>query len=519
MFAFVSRPVFVSYPSLILFAVLLALQSCTSCKGKGHGGCDLAWYEMQYVSASSAPQNTPANAMTGTPASSTDGRFIAFASLATNLTSPAPAASNQLVYLRDMCTGSSAPSGCQAKTVLVSANSSGQPPSNCFGSPGINSRPGISGDGRYVVFESNGCNLGFGANDGVTWQIYVRDTCTGPNGPGTLSGCTPNTVAITQSHLPSRHPTISSDGMYVSFMSNATDLPNDRQGNPPAGTQIYVADISRCQGPGGIRACLPNIILVSQDSSGNQANSGVNENGNTNSPQISPNGRFVVFTSNNRNLGAGGLGASPTQVFVADACISGGVGIAGCNVQAYGPFSIASGGALASSDAQTPTIDGSGRFLAFASTATNLASNATSGTTQIYFVDDCTVPKAQTGCATSVKLVSTTLDGTPGNQASTAPFMASNGGAVLFQSLATNFVQPGTVPGGSIFVSSTCAGNPSGCVTGAVGFDTSTCGVPNGAISQPVFDLNSDLIVFTSNASNLDPGATSQGVFTGKQGP
>lgn len=492
--------------AVTLCGIASLFSSCCSCNGSNcnsGGGCGLEWYETQYVSASSAPQNTPANGLSGAPSASTDARFIAFSSVASNLVSPATPGDQQ-VYLRDTCGGSTAPSGCQAKTILVSVNASGQAVANCFGSPSINFRPGISGDGRYVVFESNGCDLGFGTNEATIWQIYVRDTCTGPNGPGTLSGCTPNTVAITHSSLPSRHPTISQDGIYVAFQSNATDLPADGQGTPPAGTQIYVADLSICEGSSGIRTCNPHIVLVSQTASGAQASSGKIEAGNTNAPQVSPSGRFVVFTSNNQNIGGGTLGTSPMQLFVADSCMSAGSGIPGCTVQTLGPFS------SANADVLSPSIDSSARFLAYASTI--------SGTQQIFAVDDCTVPKAQPGCTPSTKLVSTTLSGTAGNLGSDSPFMAPNGGAVAFHSLATNFIQVGTVTNGDVFVSSNCFGNPSGCVTGAVGLDTFNCKLPNNAVIQPVFDVNSDQLAFASSATNLDSSVSAPGVFLAKTG-
>src|ERR1700674_2404076 len=175
---------FISCAALLEVANLL--QGCNGCNNVGR--CGFTWYVTLFVPASSAPQNTPANNLSGASSASTDGRFIAFGSMASNLVSPATPANNELVYLRDTCGGSGAPAGCQPKTILVSANASGQTPTGCFGSPQINFRPGISGDGRYVVFESTLCDLGFGVGGAGIWQIYVRDTCTGPNGPATLAG-------------------------------------------------------------------------------------------------------------------------------------------------------------------------------------------------------------------------------------------------------------------------------------------------------------------------------------------
>lgn len=50
----------------------------------------------------------------------------------------------------------------------------------------------VSGDGRFVVFDSSATNLVTTATSGR--QVFVRDTCNSSSGP--VSGCNPRTVLI-----------------------------------------------------------------------------------------------------------------------------------------------------------------------------------------------------------------------------------------------------------------------------------------------------------------------------------
>ena len=111
---------------------------------------------------------------------SDDGRYISFAATdSTNTTKPQ-------IYVRDLCVGASGI--CNPKTILVSANTSGQPAN----SQSDVSWHALSRDGRYVAFSSL-------ATDLITWSgtppsgnfAYVRDTCTGSPSP-----CTPTTNLV-----------------------------------------------------------------------------------------------------------------------------------------------------------------------------------------------------------------------------------------------------------------------------------------------------------------------------------
>src|SRR5262249_39389558 len=201
----------------------------------------------------------------GGPAISADGRYVAFASVATNLV---PNGSHPLndVFVHDRVTG---------ETTRVSVASDGTPGNADFGSVSI------SADGRFVAFESNAGNLVPG--DSGYPDIFVHDRVTGQT--------TRESVASdgTQANGDSHQTSLSADGRFVAFVSYAANLvPNDTNQAP----DVFVHD--RLTG---------GTILVSKASSGDEANGAVSQ-----FPALSAAGRFVAFVSDATNLvsGAGG---------------------------------------------------------------------------------------------------------------------------------------------------------------------------------------------------------------------
>jgi Tol biopolymer transport system component len=112
--------------------------------------------ETKLVSQDTSGQ--PAGGFSASPSISADGRFVAFSSDASNLTPRAPRVRRN-EFVRDMRTG---------KTVQVNVSSAGKPGN------GLCHHPSISAGGRYVAFESNASNLAPGAKKG-RWNIFVRD--------------------------------------------------------------------------------------------------------------------------------------------------------------------------------------------------------------------------------------------------------------------------------------------------------------------------------------------------------
>jgi hypothetical protein len=158
---------------------------------------------------------------------SSDGRYVLFVSSATNLV--ADGGGSYGTYVTDAQT---------LTTVLASRGSNGVRLSN-------SASPSISGDGRYVVFQSLNTAAGEPLDDG-TRDIYLRD----------LQANT--TTRISQNYLGGLHsggdnffPAISRDGRVVSFLSNSpTMLPGDNNNKP---------DVYRVELPGD--ASLPALSI------------------------------------------------------------------------------------------------------------------------------------------------------------------------------------------------------------------------------------------------------------------
>src|ERR1035438_8028415 len=132
-----------------------------------------------------ALDGSPANADSlVAPSINADGRSVAFQSAATNLV-PGPASSFQGIYLRDTCLGA-APPGCTPGTTRISVTFDGSPTN------GHSYDSSISGDGRFVTFDSSATNiLPETTLCGTTACVFLRDTCN-----GVVAGCTPNTTLI-----------------------------------------------------------------------------------------------------------------------------------------------------------------------------------------------------------------------------------------------------------------------------------------------------------------------------------
>jgi Tol biopolymer transport system component len=149
--------------------------------------------------------DTAARGNASNPSISTDGRFIAFDASAQNLV---PGDTNQAedVFVHDMLTG---------QTTRVSVDSAGN---QADGSSDLASDgPQISGDGRYVAFESAATNLVAGDTNG-TPDVFVHDLQTGAttrvsvdSGGGQADGWSDN-------------PALDGDGSTVAFLSSATNL-------------------------------------------------------------------------------------------------------------------------------------------------------------------------------------------------------------------------------------------------------------------------------------------------------
>jgi hypothetical protein len=166
--------------------------------------------------------------------------------------------------------------------------------------------PAISADRRYVAFASVSADPSTNASTGLR-KIFLRDTC-----DGAPAGCEPKTLLVSPAwhggdpNGDSRSPAISADGRFVAFASDATDLiEKDSNGV----SDIFLRDTC-INAPEG---CTPATTRVSLGPDGVEAN------GASDSPALSPDARFIAFDSEARNLVPDGS-AAPTGAFLRDTC-------------------------------------------------------------------------------------------------------------------------------------------------------------------------------------------------------
>lgn len=233
-----------------------------------------------------ASDGTPADLFSYNPAISADGRFIAYGSYATNLTTPAPGPFNQWqVYLHDRD-----PDGDtlfdepgQILTIPISISSNGDFANNFAGFTG---RLAVSDDGMIIAFVSAADNLVANDTNGVD-DVFVHlrdpDNDNIPDEPGQIE-----TIRIsvsssgTQGNARSFDVQMSADGEWLVFNSEATNFvtgdTNNREDvflhNRTTGetTRVSVSS-SGAENPGG------GVV-----------------------PDISANGRYITFHANNSNL-------------------------------------------------------------------------------------------------------------------------------------------------------------------------------------------------------------------------
>lgn len=190
--------------------------------------------------------------------------------------------------------------------------------------------PSLSRDGRYVAFLSNAPNLSGGSNKS---QVHVADLTSGAT---TMVSRAPTGQAGNAFSGPAE---MSADGSVVAFASIATNLTT----SPTSTEQVYAHRV-----PTGLTT------IVS---------SGMSGRGNAVSTiaSISPNGRFVGFSSAANNLVAGDTN-NDFDVFVRDLQ-------AGTLIRA----SVTSSGGNANGRSDDSAVADDGRTVAFESEATNLA--------------------------------------------------------------------------------------------------------------------------------------------------
>jgi len=332
---------------------------------------------------------------------SADGRYVAFASEASNLV---VGDTNGFydVFEHDRVTG---------ETTRISVASDG--------AQGIEPSffPSVSADGRYVAFQSASSNLVVGdTNDYI--DVFIHDRVTGET---TLISVASDG---TQGNGGSYRPFMSADGGYIAFVSWASNLV---EGDTNGSSDIFVHD----QLTGEIN----RVSVASNGMEGNSSSGYLFPLPFIFRPSISADGRFVAFQSQSSNLVDGDSAMcwgwslkqpiyyNCSDIFVHDRQ----TGETTC-------VSVASDGTQGDLDSTSSTISADGRYVAFDSWSTSLVAGDTNGVYDVFVHD------RMTGETTRISVAS---DGTQGNDNSGYPgnsTISADGRYVAFDSYASNLV-------------------------------------------------------------------------------
>jgi Tol biopolymer transport system component len=389
----------------------------------------------EWVSVSS--DETPGNNWAKYAYVTDDGRYVAFESWSSNLVEGDNNDTGD-VFVRDRVNG---------VTERVSVSTTG---AEGNGSSGL---PSISGDGRYVAFESGADNLVSGDGNGST-DIFVRDRVSG----------TTERVSVSSDEVEadswSVHPAISADGRYVAFHSAAENLVGDDTNNT---YDVFVRD----RVDGTTERASVNSVGVEVD------------HGASAFACISADGRYVGFESWAEDLAPGDTNLVE-DVFVHDR-VGGGTEL----------VSVASGGVQGDDSSERCSLSGDGRYVTFESWATNLASGDMNDTWDVFVHD-------RVGGGT--ELVSVTSGGAAGNDRSENAFISADGRSIAFSSWATDLVSGDANHHADIFVRDRVSGTTelaSVASDGRQGNDSS---------DHPALSADGRYVVFDTWAWNLVSG-------------
>ena len=424
--------------------ILLICAATTSCKlSWGGDSTDRSDEDVAFAGdierVSVASNGSQANGNSEEPSISSDGRFIAFISDATNLvTGDTNGVAD--VFVHDMDTG------VTARVSVASVGTQGN---------GDAFTLSLSSNGRFVAFGSLATNLVAGDTNAVI-DVFVHDRTTGTTVRVSIA------TGGAQANNESFSPAISSDGRFVAFQSDATNLvPFDTNNS----SDIFVRDRT---------TAVTERISVASD--------GTQANGDSSIAAISSDGRFVAFTSEATNLVAGDTN-NKADIFVRDRQNN-----TTERVADPAEFVTGSGTIIVA-----PAISPDGDFLGFRSSANDLVPGDTNNSFDTFLIERDTL---------TAERVSVSSSEVEGNADSDQPSISSNNRYVAFSSIATNLVSQDTNGSEDVFVRDRDEGRTrrvSLAFDGSEGDNSSFSAVISG---------DGRFVAFTSFAENLVAGDT-----------
>ena len=340
------------------------------------------------------PAPADPNGGTSAPSISASGGRVAFSSDASNLIVSDSNRERTDPFVRDLDA---------ARTLIADATRRGGPSAQ-GGRLRRGPAGGISADGRYVVFSSDGPDL---AGTVGNYAIFRRDLARGVTRRACRAG-----------DDDSESPVVSAQGDHVVFESRATDLAGEDENQQ--------TDVYRCHVPSG------ELRRVSQPLA-----DGVDTSGTSLQPSVSADGRYVAFSSD-----AGGLVPGDGE--------RAGVYWRDMQTGETRLVDVPAGAVTANGSGQNPKLSADGRFIAFDSDATDLPGGAANGAVVDVFRKDI--------ADGSVALVSQGAGGAGAAGDSTADSISADGAIVGMTSSAPNLVAGDANSSADAFVRNLTAG-------------------------------------------------------------
>lgn len=406
------------------------------------------------------------------PSLSTDGRYLAFISNVSTLvnddTNSIPDA-----FVLDRTTG-------QIERVSVATAGTEATLGACCSEYAVV----ISGDGRFVAFSSVSEDLVPDDTNAVQ-DIFLHDRQTG------LTTLVSVNDAGDKANGTSSYPSISSDGRYIAFQSEANNLvTNDSNGF----RDIFVHDRQ-----------LATTVRVSLTHDGLQSN---HDSFITLNHAISDDGRFVSFDSFADNLVPGDTN-TVRDAFVFDRDADGDNIFDESGATTTVRVSVATDGTEGNghlSESRQPALAGNGRFVVFQSYATNLVPNDTNLAGDMFIRDRDTDGDNVFDEPTAVSTERVSIDSSGGqsNGGSGGGDLTADGRFVIFYSTATNLIANDTNLQQDIFLHDRMTGETSRLS------ETSNGGEGNGSSNGGVLASAGGIAAFTSLASNLTANDNNQ---------
>ncbi|MFT3880916.1 MAG: CARDB domain-containing protein [Gemmatales bacterium] len=314
-------------------------------------------------------------------------------------------------------------------------------------------------DGRYVVFISN-------------QNAYVRDRQL-----ATTKQVNVNSLGVPGNRSAYGPAAISDDGRYIAFVSSATNLDTAFASGSIQSDNIYLRDLVA----GTTR-------LISRNTTG--TGSGDNFSSQVN---LSGDGRYLTFHSLATNLTNGDSNVG-SDVFRYDRL-----------TDALSLVSVRlAGNGTGDRSSTLEDVSSDGRFVAFNSASTNLVSQTTNGSNQL-FVRDMTNGTTQ--------LVTLAANGTSSsNLGGNTLSLSSDGRYAVFYSFSNNLVTGLTTSGETVYWRDLQTGQTRMVSVNVNGTGGSSTGVPaSGVYIKPVVSDDGRYVAFAHNGTDLVSGIQSSG--------